>query len=56
MKAVDIQPLKRLAAEILPVDSILRRVLASEPDSMNAVDYLAKLGTWLALLREEMPA
>ena len=51
--AVDIRPLKRLAAEILPGDSVLRRVLLSEPDRMEARDYVAKLGTWQALLREE---
>ncbi len=50
---VDIRSLKRLAARILPNDSILRKVLLSEPDSLDARDYLAKLGTWQALLREE---
>ena len=50
---VDIRSLKRLAEKILPNDSILRRVLASEPDEMEAKDYLPKLATWLAILREE---
>lgn len=50
---VDIRSLKRVAAKILPVDSILRKVLLSEPDSLEAREYLAKLGTWLLLLREE---
>lgn len=50
---VDIRSVKGLAAKILPSDSILRRVLLSEPDEMEARDYLAKLGTWLVLLREE---
>jgi hypothetical protein len=53
---VHLRPLKRLAAELLPSDSILRRVLASEPDEMEPRDYVAKLGTWLALLREESSA
>lgn len=56
MRVVDIEPLKRLAAEILPGDSILRRVLLSEPGRMEARDYLAKLGTWQVLLREEFSA
>ncbi|MDG6978052.1 MAG: hypothetical protein JRN58_03130 [Nitrososphaerota archaeon] len=50
---VDLHPLKRVAEMILPTDSILRAVLLSEPDSLKARDYLAKLGTWLALLRQE---
>ncbi len=50
---VDVHPLKRTAAKILPDDSILRRVLLSEPDSLEAGEYVAKLGTWLVILREE---
>jgi hypothetical protein len=53
-KVVNIHPLKRTAAKILPDDSILRRVLLSEPDEMRPSDYLAKLGTWLAILEEEI--
>jgi hypothetical protein len=53
VETVDIRPVKALAAELLPTNSLLRRVLSSEPDSMPPADYLAKLGTWLALLREE---
>lgn len=50
---VDIRPLKGLAAKILASDSVLRKILLSEPDEMERGDYLAKLGTWLAILREE---
>jgi hypothetical protein len=50
---VDIRSLKRLAEKILPNDSILRKVLLSEPDSLEARDYLPKLAKWLAILREE---
>lgn len=53
---VDIRSLKGLSARVLPTDAVLRRVLASEPDQMEARDYLAKLGTWLLLLREETAA
>ncbi len=52
-KVIDIRPLKALAAERLASDSVLKRVLLTEPDSMPADDYLAKLGTWLAILRED---
>lgn len=54
--SVDIRSLKGLAARVLPTDSILRKVLKSEPDEMEARDYLAKLGTWLLLLKEETVA
>lgn len=50
---VDIRSLKRLAAKALANDSILRKILLSEPDVMEPRDYIAKLGTWLAILREE---
>jgi hypothetical protein len=50
---VDVRPLKRLAARVLLTDSLLRKVLMSEPDEMEASEYIAKLGTWQALLREE---
>ncbi len=55
-KVVDINPLKKLATKLLPVDSVLRRVLLSEPDEMNARDYLAELGTWQALPRGDFSA
>lgn len=45
-----------MAAKMLPSDSVLRKVLKSEPDQIDARDYLAKLGTWLLLLREETSA
>jgi hypothetical protein len=50
---IDVRPIKSLAVSLLPVDSLLRRVLCSEPDKMPPTDFLAKLGTWLVLLREE---
>lgn len=53
LRAVDTRPLKRLASERLASDSLLRRVLLAEPDSMSAVEFVAKLGTWLVMLREE---
>jgi hypothetical protein len=51
--SIDIRPLKGLATELLPSDSMLRRVLLSEADAIPADDYVCKLGTWLVILREE---
>lgn len=50
---VDIRPVKSAAERVLSADSVFRRVLSSEPDRMPTSDYVAKLGTWLAVLREE---
>lgn len=50
---VEIRLLKALATQELADGSILKRVLLSEPDSMPASDFLAKVSTWLAILREE---
>jgi hypothetical protein len=56
MTRVDIRPLKTLSSELLPQDSMLRRVLLSEADVITAEDYASKLGTWLVILREETRA
>jgi len=56
MTRVDIRPLKTLSSELLPPDSMLRRVLLSEADVITAEDYASKLGTWLVILREETRA
>ncbi len=53
---VDIRPVKRLASELLGSTSVLRRVLLSEEDMMTATDYVAKLGTWLAILDSDIGA
>ncbi len=50
---VDIRHLKELAVTTLDHESLLRRVLASEPDTLSATEFVAKLGTWLAILEEE---
>jgi hypothetical protein len=50
---VDIRPLKRLSSELLGNDSMLKRVLDSERDMIPATEFVAKLGTWLAILKEE---
>jgi len=51
--SVDIRPVKGTASRLLRDDSLLRKVLSSEPDYLTPSDFLAKLGTWLVLLREE---
>lgn len=53
MKMVDIRPVKGLAARLLGSDSVLRRVLLAEPDSMPATEFVTKLGIYLFLLSEE---
>lgn len=53
---MDVRPLKALATERLAEGSVLRGVLLTEPDSMPTEDFVAKLGTWLAILREETAA
>ena len=53
-RAVDIRPLKRLSSELLSGNSMLKRVLASESDAIPAAEFVAKLGTWLAILGEEL--
>ena len=52
-RTVDIRQLKELAATTLDSESFFRRVLAAEPDTLSATEFVAKLGTWLAILREE---
>ena len=53
-RAVDIRPLKRLSSELLSGNSMFKRVPASESDTISATEFVAKLGTWLAILGEEL--
>jgi thiamine phosphate synthase YjbQ (UPF0047 family) len=50
---VDIRPLKRFSSDLLSNDSMLRRVLNSYSDIIPVTEFVAKLGTWLAILKEE---
>ncbi len=50
---VDIRALKEFAAANFRPRSILRKVLAAEPDNLPAEELVGKIGTWLAILREE---
>ena len=51
---VDIRPLKTYVAAEFRSSSLLRRVLTQEPDLVPASDFVGKLGTWLAILKEDM--
>jgi len=50
---IDIQGLKRFVIGNLPRTSRLRAVLLSERDRLTAVDFLAKMDTWIKLLNIE---
>jgi len=51
---VDIRALKEFVAAKFGSRSLLRRVMLLEPDLIPAADLVGKLGTWLAILREEL--
>jgi hypothetical protein len=51
---VDIRPLKGFVAAKFGSQSLLRRVMVSEPDLIPTADIVGKLGTWLVILREEL--
>ena len=50
---VDIRPLKAYVSAKFRSSSLLRRVLTQEPDLVPAPDFVGKLGTWLAILKED---
>lgn len=52
-RLIDLVPLKLFAASRLSRESKLCRVLLLEPDRISPEDFVAKLGTWLALLSVE---
>ncbi|HEV2139337.1 MAG TPA: hypothetical protein VGR53_10905 [Nitrososphaerales archaeon] len=52
-KAIDIRPLKGFVAAKFAPHSLLRKVIVLEPDLVPAADIVGKLGTWLAILRED---
>ena len=53
-RLVDIRPLKTYVAAEFRSSSLLRRVLTQEPDLVPASDFVGKLGTWLAILKEDL--
>jgi hypothetical protein len=48
---IDIRPLKAFVSEKFPKDSPLREALLAERDVLDAQEFLAKMETWLNLLR-----
>ena len=53
---VDTRPLKQFATENLPLNSVLRTILVSEPDSIDREEFLTKIGVWLKLIRFDAEA
>jgi hypothetical protein len=53
LTCVNIVGLKKFAFEKLAPQSVLRDVLLSEKDELNASEFLGKVGVWLRLLRLE---
>ena len=53
---VDIRALKQWVASKLGSSSLLRRVVASEPDRIPAEELVGKVWTWLAILEEDLEA
>jgi len=48
---IDIRPLKAFASEKLPRSWSLREALLAERDILESQEFLAKMETWLNLLR-----
>lgn len=54
MKIVNLQRLKSHAYERLPINSVLRELILSENDYMEAEEFLIKLDIYLKLMRREL--
>ena len=53
-REVDIRPLKTFVAAKFGSRSLIGKVMLVEPDLIPVVDVVGKLGTWLAVLREDL--
>ena len=51
---VDIRALKRSVASKLGPTSILQKVLLAEPDQIPTEELIGKIGTWLAILEQDL--
>jgi len=51
--AIDTRPLKKVAAEKLPRDSVLRDVILSEEDFLSSEEFLIRVKVWLRLFGAE---
>lgn len=52
---IDIRVLKHYVSTKFGSSSLLRKVIVAEPDYLPAEELVGKIGTWLAILREEAP-
>ncbi|MDG7007770.1 MAG: hypothetical protein JRN06_05965 [Nitrososphaerota archaeon] len=52
---IDIRVLKNFVSARFGSSSLLRKVIVAEPDYLPAEELVGKIGTWLAILREETP-
>ena len=52
---IDIRVLKHFVSARFGSSSLLKKVIVAEPDYLPAEELIGKIGTWLAILREEMP-
>lgn len=52
LRVLNIEPLKTFASQNLPTDHPLRKLLMAERSQLTPQEYLAKLESWQALLRE----
>jgi len=52
-QGISLVELKRLSEGKLPKDSILRRLIISEPDSIPRESFLSKLAVWLKIFYTE---
>ena len=50
---IDIRPLKRSVASKFGSHSLIGKVMLVEPDLIPVADIVGKVGTWLAVLRED---
>jgi hypothetical protein len=50
---VDIRALKQSVASKFGSHSLIGKVMLVEPDLIPVVDIVGKVGTWLAVLRED---
>ena len=52
-REVDIRALKQSVASKFGSSSLLRKVIVAESDYLPPEELVGKIGTWLAILREE---
>lgn len=52
-QSLNIRKLKLFAFEKLPKQSLLREIILSEPDELDAHEFIVKVDVWLKLLKRE---